>query len=123
MGPSVKFVLPNRGLISKKNDVQFKKKKDYTGGPRGVWQKTVLFHIFFFLGTFPCVRKFIGVTFKFPICRWTNMDHSGTFGPFAYLILVSYATHGISMLFQAGILFSTGNAKGTALSKVYSDQI
>ena len=38
MGPSVKFVSPSKGLISKKK----------IGGPRGVWQKTILFHIFFF---------------------------------------------------------------------------
>ena len=32
-------------------------------------------------------------------------------------------TNGVGVLFQAGVLFSTGSAKGTALSKVYSDQI
>ena len=40
-----------------------------------------------------------------------------------YLIFVSNATNGVGVLFQAGVLFSTGNAKGTALSKVYSYQI
>ena len=29
----------------------------------------------------------------------------------------------LAYFFQAGVLFSTGNAKGTALSKVYSDHI
>ena len=55
MGPSVKFVSPNKGLISKKKmGVNFfRVKNDQTGGagggPRGVWQKTTLFHVFFFL--------------------------------------------------------------------------
>ena len=47
MGLSEKFVSANRGLISKKKlRVNFfLPKKDYTGGvgPRGVWQKTILF--------------------------------------------------------------------------------
>ena len=51
MGPSVKFVSPNKGLISKKKiGVNFfRVKNDQTGGPRAVWQKTTLFHVFFFL--------------------------------------------------------------------------
>ena len=53
MGPSVKFVSPNKGLISKKKmGVNFfRVKNDQTGGgggPGGVWQKTTLFHVFFF---------------------------------------------------------------------------
>ena len=52
MGPSVKFVSPNKGLISKKRmEVNFfLRKNDQTRGegPRGVWQKTILFPIFFF---------------------------------------------------------------------------
>ena len=49
MGPSVKFVSPNKGLISKKNGGPFfVRKNDQTGrGPRGVWQKTILFPICF----------------------------------------------------------------------------
>ena len=53
MGPSVKFVSPNKGLISKKKlGVNFFRwKNDQTGGggggPRGVWQKTILFPNFF----------------------------------------------------------------------------
>ena len=51
MGPSIKFVSPNKGLISKKKmGVNFfRVKNDQTrgGGPGGVWQKTILFHIFF----------------------------------------------------------------------------
>ena len=52
MGPSVKFVSPNKGLISKKKfGVNFfRRKNDQTGGrggPRGVWQKTILFPNFF----------------------------------------------------------------------------
>ena len=48
MGPSVKFVSPNKGLISKKKlGVNFfRRENDQTGGgggPRGVWQKTTLF--------------------------------------------------------------------------------
>ena len=50
MGPCVKFVSSNRGIISKKKGAPFsKKKRTYlggAGGPRGVWQKTILFHIF-----------------------------------------------------------------------------
>ena len=48
MGPSVKFVSPNRGLISKKNRGQFFFRKYGGGGPRGVWQKTILFPNMFF---------------------------------------------------------------------------
>ena len=42
MGPSVKFVSPDRGLISKK-------KWGTLGGwdPREIWQKTILFPNFF----------------------------------------------------------------------------
>ena len=50
MGPSVKFVSPNKGLISKKNwgSIFFVEKMTKPGGgPRGVWQKIILFHIFF----------------------------------------------------------------------------
>ena len=53
MGPSVKFVSPKKGLISKKKmGVNFfRVKYDQTGGggPGGVWKKTILFHIFFCL--------------------------------------------------------------------------
>ena len=42
MKPSVKFVSPNEGLISKTNRGQF-----FLGGLRGVWQKTILFTGFF----------------------------------------------------------------------------
>ena len=53
MGPSVKFVSPNKGLISKKKNwghfFSLQKKRLFPGGggPRGVWQKTILFHNFF----------------------------------------------------------------------------
>merc|ERR1712082_133615 len=47
MGPSVKFVSPNKGLISKKNwgSIFFvgKMTQPVGGGPRGVSQKTILF--------------------------------------------------------------------------------
>ena len=47
MGPSVKFVSPNKGLISKKNGGQFFFRKNYhTGEGGGIWQKTILFPIF-----------------------------------------------------------------------------
>ena len=39
-----------------------------------------------------------------------------------YLIIVSNATNGVSVLFQASVLFSTGNAKGTALNQKYASQ-
>ena len=55
MGPSVKFVSPNKGLISKKKKLGvnfFVGKMTEPGGggvgPRGVWQKTILFPNFFF---------------------------------------------------------------------------
>ena len=39
-----------------------------------------------------------------------------------YLMIVSNATNGVSVLFQASVLFSTGNAKGTALNQKYASQ-
>ena len=52
MGPSVKFVSHNKGLISKRKwgSIFFSGKmtKPGRGGPRGVWQKTILFPNFFF---------------------------------------------------------------------------
>ena len=41
----------------------------------------------------------------------------------AYMIFVTNAPTASAYFFQAGVLFSTGNVKGTALSKVYSDNI
>ena len=59
MGPSVKFVSLNKSLIPKKNGGQFffPKKRPYRGGPRGVWQKTILFPNLFFW-TLPLVLQF-----------------------------------------------------------------
>ena len=50
MGPSVKLVSTNKGLISEEKkwgSFFFQEKLPYRGGPRGVWQKTILFPIFF----------------------------------------------------------------------------
>ena len=41
----------------------------------------------------------------------------------AYLILVTTTTTGGGVLFQAGVLFSSENAKGTAFTRVYSKTI
>ena len=48
--------------------------------------------------------------------------HSEYFFVHPYLIIVSNACNGVGVLFQAGVLFSRENAKGTALSKVYSEK-
>ena len=39
------------------------------------------------------------------------------------LLFVTSATSGAGLLFQVGVLFSTGNARGTALNEVYPKNI
>ena len=63
MGPSVKFVSPNKGLISKKKmGVNFfRVKNDQTGGGvRGGFGKRPYFFTFFFFEPFPKILIYSG---------------------------------------------------------------
>ena len=84
MGPSVKFVSPNKGLISKKKmGVNFfRVKNDQTrgGGPRGVWQKTTLFHVFF-----------LNLPLRWSICTSPHPEISIPSHPYTQKILITWA--------------------------------